>query len=265
MNKVSSYPWEYYVRPFKIIENLYYIGNKDVSVHLLAGSDGVVLIDSGYPQTVYQVLENIRILGFDPYTIRAIIHTHAHYDHCGGTKAIIETTGAKTYLGKEDITIIEKEHMQTWAPEYGTVFYEQFGVDFALDDGGIIEYGDISINCVASPGHTAGTMSLFFDVRDNGRTYKAGLHGGPGRNTLTREYLNQYGLPLKNRDIFLDSIKKLKNIPVDIVLGIHPFWNDTFRKAAEIKEGHNPFIDAGEWGRFLHNLETNALDFFAKD
>jgi len=258
-------PWEYYSKPFRIIDNLYYIGNRDVSVHLLDTGAGLVLIDTAFPQTVYQVLENIRLLGFDPADIKTIIHTHAHYDHCGGTRALVELTGAVTYLGKNDVSIIEKDHLKTWADFYGVEFYEQFRIDNTLDDNQELKFGNTAIKFISTPGHTDGTMSVFFDVLENEKTYRVGLHGGPGLNTLSREVMKHYDLPEKNRTDFLNSLEKLKKIPVDIMLGAHPGQNNTFEKIAKKTGSYNPFINTEDWPRFLNKLEADARELFARD
>jgi len=266
MYDVCARPWLYYVKPVKIIGNLYYIGNKDVSVHLIASSDGLILIDTAFPQTAYQILENIRLLGFNTADIRTIIHTHAHYDHLGGTKAIVELTGAKTYLGEADLHFLEDEHDETWSGHYyGVEFHERFGVDVLLKDGDTIECGDVSIKCVSTPGHTPGTMSLLFDICENGRIYKVGLHGGTGLNTLSKAYLHKSGLPLTNRDLYLSSIEKLRPFPVDVVLGSHPDRNDTLGKISKMSAGYNPFWDSAEWLIFLDNLESGAKYAFSHD
>ena len=54
--------------------------------HLIDTGDGLILIDTAYPQTVYLLLESIRRLGFGPADIRYLLNCHAHYDHCGGTR-----------------------------------------------------------------------------------------------------------------------------------------------------------------------------------
>ena len=102
---ICAHPWKYHVEPFRIIGNLYYVGNSDVSSHLIDTTQGLVLLDTGFPQTVYLLLESVRRLGFNPDDIRYILHCHGHYDHFGGTRAIVELTGAKTALGADDIEI----------------------------------------------------------------------------------------------------------------------------------------------------------------
>jgi len=127
---ICMHPWKYYVQPFRIAGNLYYVGNSDVSSHLMDTGQGLILLDTAYPQTVYLLLESIRRLGFDPDDIRLILHCHGHYDHFGGTRALVELTGAKTALGEEDIEILKERPDLSWAPEYGLEFYETWRTDY---------------------------------------------------------------------------------------------------------------------------------------
>ena len=86
-------PWEFRVEPFRIAGNVHYVGNSDVSSHLIDTGDGLILLDTAFPQTVYLLLESVRRLGFRPDDLRWIVHCHGHYDHFGGTRALGELTG----------------------------------------------------------------------------------------------------------------------------------------------------------------------------
>ena len=81
---------------------LYFVGSLAASCHLIDTGDGLILIDTGFPQTLYLLIDSIHRVGFDPREIRYILHTHGHYDHLGGTKQLVEMTGAKTFLGAPD-------------------------------------------------------------------------------------------------------------------------------------------------------------------
>jgi len=260
--KICTHPWEFWVEPFRIAGNVYYVGNSDVSSHLIDTGEGLILIDTTYPQTVYLLLEAIRRLGFDPDQIRYILHCHAHYDHCGGTRAIIGLTGAKTAMGKDDIEILEKKPELTWAPEYGTDFYETFDVDLPLVDGQMISLGNTSVMCVHTPGHTPGATSFIFQTEDCGNEYTVGMHGGPGINTLTEDFLSKHNLPLSNRDDYMRSVERLRAYEVDIFIGAHPGQNGTLGKRALMKEGVNPFIDRTAWTAFLDKLDRRAKQNF---
>ncbi len=100
---ICTQPWKFQVEPFCIVSGLYYVGNSNVSSHLIDTGDGLILLDTGFPQTGYLLLESIRRLGFDPHDVAYILHCHGHYDHFGGTRAIVELTSAQTFLGEGDV------------------------------------------------------------------------------------------------------------------------------------------------------------------
>ena len=91
----------------------------------------------------------------------------------------------------------------------GMEFFETFEPDVLIDDGDTIELGNTKIKAVATPGHTPGAMSYFFDVTDGKRIFRAGLHGGMGINTLSKDFLDRYSLPYALRDNFKKSMLRL--------------------------------------------------------
>ena len=260
--RICTHPWEFKAEGFCIARNLYYVGNKDVSCHLIDTGDGLILLDTAFPQTVYLLLESIRSLGFNPMDIKYIIHSHGHYDHFGGTRAIVELTGAKTALGKDDAFILTARPELSWAPEYGVDFYETFRVDRLLSDGDKIMLGKTTIDCVHVPGHTPGSISYFFEICDHGKNYTVGTHGGPGLNTLAEEYLTMYGLSNEARHNYLASLEKLRTRSVDVFIGIHPGQNDTLGKCKRMTKDNNPFIDREAWPSWLSQLEAIAKETF---
>ncbi|WP_231322829.1 MBL fold metallo-hydrolase, partial [Escherichia coli] len=64
--------WEGYVRPGKVFGNIYFVGTRPASSHLIDTGDGLILLDAGFPEAIDGLLENIRSLGFDPMDIRII-------------------------------------------------------------------------------------------------------------------------------------------------------------------------------------------------
>jgi len=254
--EVCVRPWKFAARPFRIAGELYYVGNTYVSVHLIDTGEGLILMDTSVPQTVYLLLESIRRLGFDPDDIRYILHCHGHYDHFGGTRALVELTGAETFLGEGDVEILTERPELSWAPEYGVQFYEVFDVDHPLKGGEVISLGNTSIECVHIPGHTPGAMAYFFQVTEKGKRYNVGIMGAPGWNTLTDEYLEKYGLPRSRRTDYFNSLARVRDRKVDILIAPHPNQNDTFGKQAAMTQRSNPFIDPQAWPRFIDNLEA---------
>ena len=244
-------PWNGYVKPFKIWGNLYFVGTEPASTHIIDTGKGLIMLDSGYQQSLYLVIHNMHLLGLNPLDLKYIVHTHAHIDHFGATRALVELTGAKTFLGRRDRDCATGKLDLSYAKEYGMEFSETFSPDVLLDDGDIIELGNTKIKAVATPGHSPGVMSYFFDVTDGTRTVRAGLHGGMGINTLGREFLDKYNLPYTLRDEFVHSMKRLNEEKVDIFLGNHMHHNDTLKKAARVQKGEtDAFISPDEWCKF---------------
>ena len=245
-------PWESQMEPFKIIGNVYFVGCYHASSHLIDTGNGLILIDSGYPQSLYLVVENIYRLGFNPHDVKYIIHTHGHYDHCGATKAFVSLYGAKTFIGKGDEDYVNGKLNLTWANELGEEYHEAFEADYIMEDGDEISLGNTTIKILSTPGHTPGTISLFFKTVENGREYLVGMHGGVGVNSLALDWLDKYGLSHDCREKFLEGIARLKKIDVDIFLGNHCVNNDTLGKFERMsKSAINPFIDPEGWKAFL--------------
>ena len=253
--------WDGYVKPFKIFGTLYFVGTKPASTHLIDTGEGLILLDTGYQHSLYLVLNNIWELGFSPYDIKYLVHTHGHIDHFGATRALVELTGAKTFIGKPDEKYANGALDLSYAKELGMEFRETFNPDVLLNDGDIIKLGNTQIKCVATPGHTPGAMSFFFDVTDGKEVFRAGLHGGMGINTLSADFLKKYDLPFSLRDDFKNSMLRLNKEKVDIFLGNHMQHNHTLEKAQMLKDGNlHAFINQNEWQAYnlwcIENLEN---------
>ena len=102
-------------------------------------------------------------------------------------------------------------------------------------------------------------MSYFFEVVEKGRTYRVGIMGGPGLNTLSNEYFERYGLSGKPRRAdYLASLERLMREKVDIQIGAHPGQSNTFGKRAAVSDQRNPFVDRDDWPAFLDQLRKAA-------
>ena len=244
-------PWNGYIKPFRIFGNLYFVGTVPASTHIIDTGEGLILIDPGYPQSLYLVINNIYELGFKIRDIKFIVISHGHYDHLGATRALQELTDAKTFIGKEDVSYANGTEDLTWAKELGTNYYEAFEPDFLISDDDIIELGNTKILCKDAPGHTPGTKAFFFNVTDGITTLRAAMHGGVGFNSMKKSFLSKYGLSTEIREKFVPAIERIINEKVDIFLGNHVKNNDTVEKYYKMTDTYNPFIDSTAWEKFL--------------
>ena len=195
--------------PFKLFDNVHYVGFQTVSVYLVETSAGLVLIDSGYAQTVDLLIENIRKAGFDPANVEYIFVTHSHVDHASGAARMKQLTGARVGLSAEDWGAVEQQQSGAQARNFPVPIQR----DLVLKDNDATVVGDTTFRFYFTPGHTVGSMSVEYPVRHLGRSYRALTPGGLGLH-----YAPEWGPTFKK------SIERLRALgPFDVALGNHPF------------------------------------------
>ncbi|MBQ3866877.1 MAG: MBL fold metallo-hydrolase [Clostridia bacterium] len=260
------FPEKYYLDPFRIAGNLYYVGDRKVCMHLIDTEEGLVLFDSGYQHTVHQLFYSIEKLGFSPKDVKMVIHSHGHFDHFGGGAAFRGLFGAELALSRADAERL-KVNPRAALMEYSPLPYARIPeADRLLDDGDVITMGSTSIRCRLAPGHTEGTMAFFFNVRDEGKDLEAGYLGGIGFLPLYRAFLKKYDLPGDMQERMRATIGRMREEHPDITLGNHPNHNGTLEKRDYMLShpGKNPFKDGTVWTEMLDQLEARLNDFQEK-
>jgi metallo-beta-lactamase class B len=232
--------------PFKIFGGTYFIGTYQASCHLIDTEAGLIMIDPGYSSTAYLIIDAIYRLGFRPEDIKYIINTHWHGDHTEATADIAALTGAKTLIGRFDA---EK------AAKY-------FTPDILVDDGYVLKLGNKEITFLHTPGHTRGTISPFYYETDGKNTYRVGMFGGAGLNTLIPGKYDFDGA----REAYFSSLERLMGQEVDIFIGNHTWNNGTLEKyETMIKTGENLFIDPTLWPQFIREYKKRLEDLIRKE
>ncbi|MBT9778090.1 MBL fold metallo-hydrolase [Clostridium sp. MCC353] len=254
MERCCRRPWEAYVEPIKMAPGVYYIsGNDWVACYLIDTGDGLILIDTAMHETAYLMIENIRKLGYELTDIKKILLTHAHIDHIGAARTMKELTGAKLYLGERDLLFL---HERRDLIRIGDYTCGEFEPDELYGDDKPITQGNITIHTVSTPGHTPGCTSMFFDVTDkDGRVLRCGIHGGVGLN-LTKQNFEEDRLPATLRDEFIEGLKKLDQMEVDICLPSHTNQVGILLLKDQVTEDFNPYLDPSIW----HELMQERLE-----
>lgn len=239
---------------FRMHKNVYFVSDERVSVHLIDTAKGLVMIDTGYPDMLDAILENIKRVGLSVKDICAIFHSHGHIDHFGCTREFVEMSGAKTYISRIDNDILHGTLDLSWAKETNCQLPPPLSYDVLIQDGDVFDFGDTSVRCVHTPGHTAGTMSFFITLPDG---TVAGMFGGVGTGPLRSQFLKRYGLSFDCRRQFRESLDKLWNEKVDLVLGNHPEQSNTLEKMIRILNGEADVTNPEEWQALLKAAEKD--------
>ncbi len=199
--------------PVKLFDNVYSIGFTAISPFLVTTSGGLVLIDASWPETVDQLLANIRAVGQDPAAIKYIFITHAREDHFGGAgkiKAMVP--GLRVGMSALDWDDALQQIQKGTKGQEGSVS-APLDRDLVINDGDTIKVGDTTFKFYVLPGTTPGSLGIEYQVRDRGKTYRA----------LNTGAVAMYG-PAESGASYIKSIERLKMLgPWDVLLPNHPF------------------------------------------
>lgn len=236
------------VAPFKIFDNLYYVGIDWVSSYLITTDEGLILVDALYRDYPAHIIQSVKDLGFDPKQIKYILCTHGHYDHCEGADTLQKITHAHIGMTETDWDIAEGKVKN----DYANVNSHPKR-DWVIHDADSLKLGGTTIKFYVTPGHTLGVLSLSFPVRDGSNTYKAFMLGGVGLNfdgvAQTETYLRS-----------MDRLMQMKDVQVSITN--HPDPGKIFQRARLLqtrKPGDpHPFVDPDGFQNWLKELKANA-------
>src|SRR3981189_2565436 len=166
-------PWS--TDPAKVFDNLYFVGTKVHSAWALTTSEGIILIDTLYAYASGDaIVGGLRKLGLDPASVKYVIVSHAHGDHVGGAKLMQDRFGARLIMGGPDWDMVDKSVNQypNGKPKR----------DIGATGGQKVTLGDTTVTIILPPGHTPGTLSLIFGVKDNVKPLTVAYSGGTAFN-----------------------------------------------------------------------------------
>ena len=183
----------WFTEPGRVFDNLYFVGTKVHSSWALTTSEGIILIDTLYEYASDEaIVGGMRKLGLDPANVKYVIISHAHGDHVGGAKLMQDRFHPRIVMGAPDWDSIEQSKNQypNGKPKR----------DIVAADGQKITLGDTSVTLVLTPGHTPGTVSLIFQVKDGGKPLTVAYSGGTAFN-----FVND----VPHFDIYINSQRKM--------------------------------------------------------
>lgn len=213
----------------EIFESVYHVGDSGCSVFLIdtKSMDGLVLIDCGMS---LELIKKISKVGLNPKEINHCIITHFHIDHiaaCSDLKNF--NKNVKFYAHELDAYAIEESghNRETAAAWYG-VNYRPIKLERRIiGEKTILKFGSFEFQCIHTPGHTPGSISILLEMDNTKVLFGQDLHGPiiPG---------------ISNYDDYQKSLKMLLGLEADILCEGH---FGIYQPADEVKRYINRYID----------------------
>lgn len=157
------------------------------------------------------------------FKIKAVLLTHAHFDHAGNARAL-QRDGAKIYISEVDAQKLLND--DNLGRRFGRNF-EYLQADYLLNDGDIINVEGIEIKVISTPGHTDGSVCFLIGNM---------LFSG---DTLFLESVGRTDFVSGNRNQLVESVRKLFNLPGEY--NVYPGHEEFTTLSHERK--YNTFID----------------------
>ena len=162
----------------------------------------------------------------DGLTIQYVLLTHAHFDHIGAAKEIVEATRAPLALHPDDLPIL---HARGGAAMFGVWMQSCPEPTLSLAEGQVIELGTVQLHVLHTPGHAPGHVTF----------YAPHAHAAFDGDVLFQMGIGRTDFPGCSYKQLMDSIhNKLFTLPDDTV--IYPGHGPATTVADEKR--HNPFL-----------------------
>jgi len=238
----------WYAEPARVADNFYFLGTKIHSAWALVGSDGIIILEALYDYAAAdEIVAGLKKLGLDSRKVKYVVISHAHADHDGGARLLQDTfPSAHLVYGGPDWDAVDKAATHAGGkPKRDTV-----GAD-----GMTLSVGDASVQIVTTPGHTPGTLSFLFEVKDNGRPLRVAYVGG---TAIPFDGSSDY------YDTYLASVRKMARAADDFgataLMSNHTEFDNAYYKAhtaANRRRGAgNPFdVGRDAVGRYFTMVE----------
>ena len=244
--------WNRPQEPFHVYGNTWYVGTGGLGAVLIETGEGLILLDSGLPQSAELIAESITQLGFRPKDIRLIGMSHAHYDHVGGMAALQRLSGATVIASHDAAAALEAGALQENDPQFGGGMdgqtFPAVANVVATDDGATLGFGDVTLTLVYTPGHTWGGTSWTWESCEDDRcldvVYVDSL--SPVSRTGYR-YSDGLG------DTLAETLERIAGLDCDIMLSTH---DSSFDMHGKLEQGREAFIDPAACAALAQKTST---------
>ncbi|HXE62202.1 MAG TPA: subclass B3 metallo-beta-lactamase [Bryobacteraceae bacterium] len=236
--------WNDAFPPFRIMDNMYYVGTKELASFLFVTPQGDILMNSNYESSVPVIKSNVEKLGFKMSDIKILIAGHAHPDHVEGDAMMKELTGAQVVVGRVDADKT-KEFRPGGKPH---------PIDRLIDEGETVSLGGTTLTAHLMPGHTRGCLAWSTTLKEGDKSYYTFIEC-----SLNGQFLQSLDNYPGMIDDFRATYKKARTFPVEVWVSSHAsFFNlaEKYEKLQKRGPGDpNPFVDPAGYKAHVDQYE----------
>jgi metallo-beta-lactamase class B len=229
-----------------IIGNLHYVGTGTLNSYLITTTQGHILINTNYEDTVPLLRASVEKVGFKMTDVKIILGSHAHPDHMQADAMVKELSGGASVMAMEqDVPALKSMKAPSGKPH---------PIDRVLKDKEQVSLGGTTLVAHLTPGHTRGCTTWTMRIPEGGRTYDVVIAcGGLQEGAVL---VNNTNYP-EIADDFARSIATLKALPVDVFLGAHSWFFDLAGKYKRLGGATNPYVDPAGYKAWVGTMEKN--------
>lgn len=190
------------------------VGQLETNCYVVTDENALVcaVIDPGdESNTILDYIEDNKL------SCKAILITHAHFDHVSAVNAMLEATGAELYMCEKDLELAKTGASGRFTPPENTHFYK---------DGDEVKVAGLAFKVMETPGHTPGGVTLICgDALFTG-------------DTLFRGSCGRTDLPGGDMRAELRSLKRIASLEGDYE--VYPGHAES--SMLSIEREHNPYV-----------------------
>lgn len=259
----SNPSWTTPIAPFRISDNLYYVGSQDLASYLVVTPEGNILIDANLESSPPQIRASVEKLGFRWKDTKILLNSQAHSDHIAGAAQVVRETQAKNMVMEGDAKVVETGAKADFlSPSPNILLYPAVHVDRILHDQDTVILGGVTLTAHKTAGHTRGCTTW---------TMRAHLPGEPARTTRNIVIIGGVGFwseyhfaatpghPVSYPGIVQDfqhTFAALRDLPCDVFLGAHGVYFDMLKKLERYpQDGPRVFIDPAGYKNFVADAQ----------
>ena len=255
--------WTAALPPFRITDNLYYVGSRDLAAYLVTTPAGNILINANLVSSPPQIRASVERLGFRWADTKILLNSQAHFDHVAGAAQVLRETHARNLVMEGDADSMASGGRKDFSFGMdGILPYPPARVDQVLHDGEQVTLGGVVLTAHKTAGHTRGcttwTMRAHLPGEPAGKLRDVVIVGGMAALSEFR-LVNTGGRAESYPGIAADferTFVTLRALPCDVFLGAHGVYFGMLGKLARAQgegssvwidpQGYRAAVDAGE-------------------